>query len=99
MHRASSCFKDDNQIDAINHQLGDEIPLSSPYTCGSGQHHVIDHLDHNTSQYRVIHEGSQRTTVTIAGVDDGGIYRFHCIGSTSYCYVKVNGMFCKLCDK
>lgn len=94
----TSCVEDDNHIDDINLQLGDEITLSSPFTCGIDQHYVIDHLDHNTSQYRVIHEGSRRTMLTIAEVDDGGMYRFYCNGSTSYCYVKINGMFCKLCD-
>ena len=83
--------KDYSQLNATNHQLGDEVPLVSRL-CATGQQHVVEHLDHDTGNYTVIHEGSHRITVTIGGVDDGGIYRFHCNGSTSYCYLKLNGM-------
>ena len=85
------CANELEEVFPINHQLGDLVQLVSPSSCRPGQQHITDHLDHHTEQYRVI--GGYRTTINITKFEDGGIYRFYCNGSSSYCYLKINGMY------
>ena len=58
---------------------------------------MIEHLNHNTSQYEIIQHGSHQANVTTRALSDAGYFRCskRCSDASSdspYCYLNAVGM-------
>ena len=77
--------------------VGDFFLIACPPNHCSGQY-VIEHLNHNTSQYTIIiQQEICRANVTISSLDDAGYFRCskRCNDGrpdSPYCYLNVVGM-------
>ena len=76
--------------------LDDRLVVVCPPNHCSGEY-VIEHLNHNTSQYEIIQQGSNRANVNIRELSDAGYFRCskRCNDGRShspYCYLKAVGM-------